>query len=163
MTSVRDVQAASPTQEPLIQRMGDSGVAEYADRASLLTDIQGDYPSDIGEKTLMVIQEGSTKSFSSESAPIEGEDQIPTTKEGSIYVNTPSEKLLRVFDFIITPEGRAMEIIDSDTIVDVCKRSGSSGSQLLMETSILQTIKEVPLHHDASGAEKIFISQTLFL
>ena len=53
MTSVKDIQAASPTQEPLSQRMNDSGVAEYADRASLLTDIQVDHPSDIGEKTLM--------------------------------------------------------------------------------------------------------------
>ena len=64
MTSVRDVQAASPTQEPLSQRMSDSGVAEYADRASLLTDIQGDHPSDIGDKTLMVTQEGFYKVIS---------------------------------------------------------------------------------------------------
>ena len=51
------------TQEPLSHRMSDSGVAEYAERASFLTDIQGDHPSDVGENTLMAILAGSTKSF----------------------------------------------------------------------------------------------------
>ena len=38
MTSERDVHAPSPTQEPLSQRMSDSGVAGCADKAFLLTD-----------------------------------------------------------------------------------------------------------------------------
>ena len=37
-------------EEPLSQRMSDSGVAEYADRASLLTDIQGDHPVILGKR-----------------------------------------------------------------------------------------------------------------
>ena len=63
MTSENDDQAASPTQEPLTQRMSDSGVAEHADRAFLMTGIQSDHPSDIGEKTLMASIEVSTKLF----------------------------------------------------------------------------------------------------
>ena len=39
----------------------------------------------------MVIPEGFKKSFTSESTPIEGEDQIQTPKEGSIIVTTPIE------------------------------------------------------------------------
>ena len=50
MTSERVVHAASPTQEPLSQRMSDSGVVRCADKAFLLTDIQSDHPSDIGKK-----------------------------------------------------------------------------------------------------------------
>ena len=133
--------------------MSDSGVAEYADKASLLTNIQGDHPSDIGEKALMAIPEGSKKLFASESAPIEGEDQIQTPKEGCIAVHTPSEELLRVFEYKITPEGGALETLASDMKVDVCKASGSSGSQLLMETSSIQTFEEVPLHQAASGSK----------
>ena len=72
MTSEKNVHVASPTQEPLSQRMSDNGVAECAYRAFLLTDIQSDHPSDIGEETLMAVTEGSKKSFSLESAPIEG-------------------------------------------------------------------------------------------
>ena len=45
--------------------MSDSGVAECADRAFLLTDLESDHPSDIGEKTLMAATEGSKKSFPS--------------------------------------------------------------------------------------------------
>ena len=52
-----------------------------------------------------------------------------------------------------TPEGGALETLASDKKVDVCQESGSSGSQLLMETSSLQIFEEVPLHQDASGAE----------
>ena len=58
MTSEKDAHVASPTQEPLSQRMSDSGVAEHVDRAFLMTDIQSDHPSDIGEKTLMAPIEG---------------------------------------------------------------------------------------------------------
>ena len=89
MTSEKDDQATPPTQEPLSQRMSDSGVAEHADRAFLMTDIQSDHPSDIGEKTLMALTEVSTKSIPSESAFIEGEDQTTTPKEGSIVVYKP--------------------------------------------------------------------------
>ena len=156
MTSEKDVHAASPTQEPLSQRMSDSGVAEYADRAFLMTDIQSDHPSDIGKKTLMATTEGSKKSIPSESAPIEGEDQIITPKEGSIVVYKPSEELLRVINSTITPEGGALETLASDMKVDVCKGSESSGSQLLMETSSLQIYEEVPLHQEVSGVAVTF-------
>ena len=73
--------------------MSDSGVVEHAERAFLLTDIQSDHPSDIGEKTLMASIEVSTKSIPSESVFIEGEDQITTPKEGSIVVYKPSEEI----------------------------------------------------------------------
>ena len=82
-----------------------------------------------------------------------GRIKFSTPKEGGIVVNTPSEELLRVFDSTITPEGGALETLASDMKVDVCRGSGSSGSQLLMETSSLQTFEEVPLHQDALGAE----------
>ena len=105
MISEKDVHAASPTQEPVSQRMSDSGVVECADRAFLTTGIQSDRPSDIGERTLMATTEGSKKSIPSESAPIEGVDQIITHKEGSIVVYKPSEELLRMINSTITPEG----------------------------------------------------------
>ena len=41
--------------------------------------------------------------------------------------------------------------------VDVCKGSGYSNSQLLMETSSLQIFEEVPLHQVASGAVVNFL------
>ena len=44
MTSETEAHAASPTQEPLSQRMSDSGVVEYDDRALLMTDIQSNHP-----------------------------------------------------------------------------------------------------------------------
>ena len=50
MTSEKDAHAASPTKSSLSQRISDNGVA---DRAFLMTNIQSDHPSDIGEKTLM--------------------------------------------------------------------------------------------------------------
>ena len=152
MTSEKDVHAASPTQEPLSQRMSDSWVAECVDRAFLMTDIQIDHPSDIGEKTPMDTIEGSKKSIPSEFAPIEGEDQIITPKKGSIVVYKPSEELLRVINSTITPEGGALKTLASDMKVDVCKGSESSGSQLLMETFSLQIYEEAPLHQDVSGA-----------
>ena len=157
MTSERDIRAASPTQEPLSQRISDSGVSECAYKAFLLTDIQSDHPSDIGENTLMAIPEDSQKSFSSESAPTEGEDQITTPKEGGIVVNTSSEELLRVCDSIINLEGGALETLASDMKVDVCKGSGSSDSQFLIETSSLHIFEDVPLHQDASGDEANFL------
>ena len=92
--SKKDSHPASPTQEPLSQRMSNSGVVEHADRAFLMTDIQSDQPSDIGEKTLMATTEMSNKSIPSEYAFIKGEDQIPTPKEGSIVVYMPSEEIL---------------------------------------------------------------------
>ena len=138
MTSEKDDQAASPTQEPLSQRMSDSEVAEHADRAFLMTDIQSDHPSDIGEKTLMASTEVFTKSIPSESAFIEGEDQITTPKEGSIVVYKPSEEILRVVNSILTHEGGALETLGSDKKVEVCMGLETSGSQLLVETSSLQ-------------------------
>ena len=50
MTSEKDDHAASPTQEPLSQRMSDSGVAKHTDWVFLMTDIQSDHLSDIGGK-----------------------------------------------------------------------------------------------------------------
>ena len=137
MTSEKDVHVASPTQEPLSHRMSDSGVAEYADRDFLMTDIQSDHPNDIGEKTLMATIEGSQKTIPLESAPIEGEDEIITPKEGSIVVYKPIEEVLKVINSIITPEGGALETLASEMKVDVCKGSESNGSQHLMETSSL--------------------------
>ena len=128
MISEKDVLVASPTQEPLSQRMSDSGVAECADRDFFMTGIQSDHPSDIREKTLMATTEGSNKSILSESAPIEGEDQIITSKEGSIIVYEPIKELLRVINSIITHEGGALETLASYMKVDVCKRSEPSGS-----------------------------------
>ena len=58
-----------------------------------------------------------------------------------------------MLDSTTTPEGGALETLDSDMIVDVCKGSGSTSSQLLMETSSLQKYEEVLIHQDASGAE----------
>ena len=58
MTSAKGIHIASPTQEPLSQRMSDSGAGEYTDRAFLMTDNQGDNPRDIREKTLMATIEG---------------------------------------------------------------------------------------------------------
>ena len=156
MITEKDVHAASPTQEPLSQRMSDSGVVEYVDRVFLMTNIQSDHPSDIGENTLMAKTEGSKNSIPSESAPIEGEDQIITPKEGSIVVYKPSEELLRVINSKITPKGGALETLSSDIKLDVCKGSEFSGSQFLMETSKLHTYDEVPLYQDASGAAITF-------
>ena len=156
MTSEKDDQAASPTQEPLSQRMSDSGVVEHADRAFLMTDIQSDHPSDIREKTMMASTEVSTKSIPLESAFIEGEDQITSPKEGSIVVYKPSEEILRVVNSTLTPEGGALETLGSDKKVEVCKGSETSGSQLLVETSSLQIYEEVPLHQEVSGAKVAF-------
>ena len=156
MTSENDDQTTSPTQEPLSQRMSDSGVAEHADRAFLMTDIQSDHPSDIGEKTLMASTKVFTKSIPSDSAFIEGEDQTTTPKEGNIVVYKPIEEILRVVNSTLTPEGGALETLDSDKKVDVCKESESSGSQLFVETSSLQIYEEVPLHQEISGAKVAF-------
>ena len=128
--------------------MSDCGVVECANRAFLMTDIQSDHPSDIGEKTLMATTKGSKKSISSEYAPIEGDDPIITPKEGSIVVYKPSEELLRVINSKITPEGGTLDTLASDMKVDVCQGSESSGSQLLMETTSLHIYEEVPLHQD---------------
>ena len=149
----KGIHAASPTQEPLSHRMSDSGAGEYADRAFLMTDNQGDNPMDIREKTLMAITEGIHKSITSEFAPIEGEGHLITPKEGRIIIYKPSDDILRVSNVTSTPEGGALETVSSDKKVDVCQESESSGSQLLMETSSLQIFKEVPLHQVASGAE----------
>ena len=54
-----------PHKEPLSHRMSDSGVVERADKAFLMTDIQSDHLSDIGEKTLMATTEVSNKSIPS--------------------------------------------------------------------------------------------------
>ena len=134
MASEKDAHAASPKQEPLSQRMSDSGVVEHADRAFLLTDIQSDHLNDIGEKTLMATTEVSTKSIPSESAFIEVEDQITTSKESSIVVYKPSKEILRVVNSTFTHEGGALETLASDKKVDVCKGLETSGSQLLVET-----------------------------
>ena len=136
--------------------MSDSGVAERADRAFLMTDIQSDHLSDIGEKTLMATREGSYKSIPSESASIKGEDQIITPKEGSIVVYKPSEEVLRVVKSTFTPERGALETLASNKKVDVCSGSESSGSQLLMETYSLQIYEEVPFHQEVSGAAVTF-------
>ena len=116
----QDNQVASPTQESLSQRMSDSEVAEHADRAFLMTNIQSDHPSDIGEKTLMNSTEVSTKSIPSESAFIEGKDQITKPKEVSIVVYKPNEEILRVHNSTLTLEGGALEALGSDKKVDVC-------------------------------------------
>ena len=159
-----DVHTASPTQEPLSQRMSDSGVAEDAERDFLRADNSSDHPSDIGEKTLMAIPEDSQNSFSSESAPIEGDDHITKPQEGSIVVHKPSEELLRVVDSAITLEGGALETLASDMKLDMCKRSESSGYQLLMETSSLHIYEEGPLHKDASCVAVTFLlSNPLFV
>ena len=134
MISEKDVHAASPTQEPLSQRMSDSGVVDCVDRDFFLTNIQSDHRSDIMDETLMATIEGSKKSIPSESAPIEGEVHIITPKEGSIIVYNSNEKLVRVINSIITPEGGALGTLSSVMKVDVCKGSESSGSQLMMET-----------------------------
>ena len=97
-----------------------------------------------------------TESIPSESAFIEGEDQIITPKEGSIVAYKPSEGILRVVKSTLTLEGGALETLASDKKVDVCKGSETSGSQLLVETSSLQIYEEVPLHQDVSGAEGTF-------
>ena len=163
MISEKDVHATSPTQEPLSQRMSDSGVAECTDRDFLMTDIKSDHPSDIGKNTLMATIKGSNKSIPSESAPIEGEDQTITSKEGSIVIHKASEEVLRVVESIFTPEGGALETLSSDMKVDVCMGSESSGSQLLMETSSLQIYEEVPSIKKFQVMQYPFISQTLFL
>ena len=156
MTSEKDDHATSPTQEPLSYRMSDSGVIERADRDFLMTDIQSDHLSDIGEKTLMATREGSNKSIPSKPASIEGEDQIITPKEGSIVVYNPSEEVPRVVKSTFTPERGALETLASDKKVYVCKGSESSGSQLLMETYSLHIYKEVPLHQEVSGVVVTF-------
>ena len=140
MTSAKGIRTTSPTQEPLSQRMSDSGASKYVDRAFLMTDNQGDNPIDIREKTLMAIIEGIHKSIPSESAPIKGEGHLITLKEGMIIIYKPSEDILRVSNVTSTPEGGALETLASDKKVDVCQESGSSGSQILMETSTLQII-----------------------
>ena len=145
MTNEKDAHASSPIQEPLSQMMSDSGVAEQAGRAFFMTNIQSDNPSDIGENTLMDPTEVSTESIPSESAFIEGEDLITTTKDSSIVVYKPSEEILRVDNLTLTPEGGALETLASDKKVEVCKGSETSGSQLLVETSSLQIYEEVPL------------------
>ena len=80
-------------------------------------------------------------------------DHITTPKEGSIVVYKPSEEILRVSNLTNTHKGGAPETLASDMKEDVFKGSESSGSQLLVETSSLQTFEEVLLHQDASGAE----------
>ena len=72
MTSEKDAHTASPTQEPLSQRICDSGVSKHVDRDFLLIDIQSDHPNDIGEKTLLASTEVTTKSIPLKSAFIEG-------------------------------------------------------------------------------------------
>ena len=119
----------------------------------MMTDIQIDHLSDIGEKTLMAKIEGSNKSIpSSESVSIEGEDQIITPKEGSIVFYQPSEEVLRVVKSTITLEGGALETLPSDMKVDVCKGPESSDFHLLTETFSLQIYEEVTLHQEVSGA-----------
>ena len=92
MTSEKDDKAASPTQEPLNQRMSDSGVAEHADRALLMTDIQSDHPSDIGDKTLMASTVVFTKSIPSESAFIEGRIRQQHPKKVAFLFISPVKK-----------------------------------------------------------------------
>ena len=68
----------------------------------------------------------------------------------------PNEEILRVDNSTLTPEGGALETVAFDKKVKVCKGSGSSGSQLLVETYSLQINKEVSLHQEVSSSEVTF-------
>ena len=109
---------------------------------------------DVREKTLMATIEGIHKLIPSESAPIEGEGHLRTPKEGRIVIYKSNKDVLRVSNDKNPPEGGALETLASNKKVYVCQESGTSGSQLSMETSSLQIFEEVPLHQDALGAEE---------
>ena len=116
--------------------MGDSGTDDYAEEASLMNEFHVDNPSDIGEKTLMDVQDDFTILISSESAPIVGEDHVPTSKDGCVVVLMPIEDILVVLDSTTTPEGGALETLDSGKI-EVYKGPNSSGSQPFVKSSSL--------------------------